>query len=111
MIAGPTNLFAYGTLLDAAIQLEVFGRMLTGVPDQLQGYELHQNAVEGIYPDIESSSDNRAVVSGYRFIIQPYELTLADAYETELYIRKWVTLNSGVEAWVYIGAATNRKSR
>ena len=111
MMESPTSLFAYGTLLDKAIQLEVFGRILTGVPDELSGFVLHQNAVAGSYPDIAISSDDRAIVSGYRFIIQPKELTLADEYETELYIRQWVTLNSGVQAWVYMGAATNRKSR
>ena len=111
MMENPTTLFAYGTLLDKAIQLEIFGKILTGVPDQLSGYVLHQNAVAGSYPDIAISSDARAIVSGRRFRIQPKELTLADEYETELYMRKWVTLCSGVQAWVYMGAATNRKSR
>lgn len=97
-------LFAYGTLLDPKVQLRVFGHELWGESDELQGYVLRQNSVAGCYPDIVPNSDSECEVSGRCFYITPYELELADAYETELYFRKWVTLNSGKRAWVYLAA-------
>jgi hypothetical protein len=44
-----------------------------------------------------------------RLELQPEELLLADTYETDLYTREWVTLDSGTQAWVYMGAGNNPK--
>jgi hypothetical protein len=44
-----------------------------------------------------------------RLELQPEELLLADTYETDLYTRERVTLDSGTEAWVYMGAGNNPK--
>lgn len=109
MSLNTSPVFAYGTLLDNHIQLEVFGRLLTGVPDQLYGFVLRQRAVAATYPDIFPSPGSDSRVSGMRLELQPEELLLADTYETDLYTREWVTLDSGTEAWVYMGAGNNPK--
>lgn len=104
MESGEISVFAYGTLLDPEIQLKVFGHVLEGDTDALQGFILRQNSVAGKYPDIVADSGSDSKVTGMCYSISPEELKLADAYETELYFRKWVTLYSGNQAWVYLAA-------
>jgi gamma-glutamylcyclotransferase (GGCT)/AIG2-like uncharacterized protein YtfP len=43
-------------------------------------------------------------VAGMVFEITAQELTAADRYEVSEYARVQVTLRSGVQAWVYVGA-------
>jgi hypothetical protein len=42
-----------------------------------------------------------AHLNGKVLIVTPAELILMDEYETSAYIRVLVTLQSGLEAWVY----------
>ncbi|NBW10516.1 MAG: gamma-glutamylcyclotransferase [Caulobacteraceae bacterium] len=98
-------LFAYGTLQDPAIQIEHFGRLLTGAPDRLDGFT-RSTLTDGdaVYPVLTSGGDAPSTIDGVVFEITEAELAAADRYEGDLYRRIRVRLTSGIEAWVYVGA-------
>ena len=104
----PDILFAYGTLLEAPVQLAVFGKVLESVPDRLPGYIKIEYAVADRYPTLVECQTVNCGVSGARFGLNSEEWVLADAYETESYYRKQFTLDSGIRAWVYLASAANQ---
>ena len=107
-------LFSYGTLQDAAVQRQNFGRTLTGRPDSMPGYkqemvEIVDAAVIALsgkthHPIVMPSADSSSTVPGTVFEITAEELAAADAYEVSDYRRVLVRLASGVDAWVYVKA-------
>ena len=106
------NLFAYGTLQLAQVQIETFGRKLDGEPDALPGYKLVMTTITNEDFVIKSGTanhrnlqftDNSAdVVEGIVFKVTSNELEQADAYEPEGYERVRVPLRSGANAWVFV---------
>ncbi|MFJ3303838.1 gamma-glutamylcyclotransferase [Streptomyces sp. NPDC086549] len=102
--------FSYGTLQLPEVQISQFGRLLDGSPDALPGHRMttiqitdpavikasgtdrHPLAV--VSPDLEDA------VEGQVFAISDAELAATDAYEVDDYARVWVTLRSGIRAWV-----------
>jgi hypothetical protein len=108
------NLFSYGTLQQDKVQLDIFGRLLTGYPDILLGYRLSwveitdENvlASSGInqHPIIGFTGDLNDAIKGTVFKITAEEFKQADEYEADDYKRILVKLESGEEAWVYIDA-------
>lgn len=107
-------LFSYGTLQDTAVQMANFGRHLSGRPDSLPGYTLspiviNDPAVVALSRKsqhmIARRSENAAdEVRGVVFEMTAEELDAADRYEVADYTRIEVTLESGLKAWVYVGA-------
>lgn len=105
-------LFSYGTLQKDNVQMELFGRLLTGTRDVLQGYalstiEIKDKAVlaksEQPYHLIAiPSTDHTGTIEGVVFELSEEELHQADDYETDDYKRIKVTLQSGKAAWVYV---------
>jgi gamma-glutamylcyclotransferase (GGCT)/AIG2-like uncharacterized protein YtfP len=94
-------LFAYGTLKDTVIQQEIFGRILKGVQDMLQGYEISDIVIhKNSYPIIVPNSVS--YVEGLLFSVAAEELKKADEFETDAYTRRKVTLKSGISAWAYM---------
>jgi gamma-glutamylcyclotransferase (GGCT)/AIG2-like uncharacterized protein YtfP len=110
--AADVHLFSYGTLRQAQVQMDSFGRLLEGREDVLPGYRLSQ--LEITDPDVLAKSEARFhpiaepsvgdEVAGTVFQITPAELEAADAYEVSDYARVAVRLKSGVEAFVYVRA-------
>lgn len=98
-------LFSYGTLQDPAIQIEHFGRRLTGTPDRLDGFT-RSTLTDGdaVYPVLIPEGPAPSPIDGLVFEITETDLTAADAYEGALYRRITVCLASGTEAWVYVAA-------
>jgi hypothetical protein len=104
-------LFSYGTLRDADVQLANFGRHLDGAPDALPGYRLEWHVItdpqvievsgSDRHPIISPTADSSDLVAGTVFALTPAELASADAYEVGDYERVSVTLQSGLQAWVY----------
>ena len=103
------NLFAYGTLKDKEIQETIFGRVLSGTPDQLVGYAIKEIQIEeefGVigYPIITETQNSADTISGIVFKLSPRELQLADTYEGIHYRRVQVQLQSKETVWVYSAA-------
>ena len=106
------RLFSYGTLQDAPVQLETFGRRLTGRADALPGYrkdvlkitnpEVIATSGAGEHPVAVHTGDPADQVAGTVFEITPDELAAADVYEDTDYRRIEVLLKSGTTAWLYV---------
>ena len=101
-------LFSYGTLQQASIQLNVFGRLLVGELDQLSGFRLSKldikdqvNFATTSYPVVVFTDSPHDVVSGTVYQLSSSELLRADLYETQAYQRHKVSLVSKKTAWVF----------
>jgi gamma-glutamylcyclotransferase (GGCT)/AIG2-like uncharacterized protein YtfP len=107
-------LFSYGTLQDRNVQISSFGRELVGRADALPGYAQTLLAIadpkvveisgKTHHPVVRPSGNPADEVAGTVFEITAQELAAADEYEVDDYKRVFVTLKSGLEAWVYIAA-------
>lgn len=108
------RLFAYGTLQNANVQREQFGRLLRGEPDVLTGFRIGRVAIsdpevvrksgESHHPALIATGCASQRVEGTLFSIASDELAAADDYEAGEYVRRRVTLESGRQAWVYVAA-------
>lgn len=106
-------LFSYGTLQQADVQIELFGRRLAGEADALTGFvvgtlEITDEAVvalsgEAVHLALRPGEAGDRI-SGVLLAVTDAELAAADDYETADYRRIVVTLESGREAFVYIAA-------
>jgi hypothetical protein len=107
-------LFSYGTLQLEKVQLESFGRILSGTNDSLTGYKLAslkitdesvlQKSEQPYHPIAIRSENQNDQVEGKVFEVSYPELLKADAYEVKEYRRIAVVLVSGKKAWVYVSA-------
>ncbi|MGX1931339.1 gamma-glutamylcyclotransferase family protein [Flagellimonas sp. 2504JD4-2] len=95
-------LFTYGTLQDIQVQQYIFQRKLKGQPDSLRGFKRMDNAVYGRYPLVVRTNNPQNTVEGQVYEVSMEELSKADIYETSAYSRIKLTLESGIEAWVYL---------
>ena len=94
-------LFSYGTLQQADVQRDTFGRVLAGEPDALPAFELTRSR-DGRHANVAFNGRFDSRVSGMVFEITDAELVEADGYEqADAYSRVQVTLASGTPAWVY----------
>lgn len=93
-------LFVYGTLQDAQVQERVFGRVVAGIPDALDGYRKGNITINGSVYFI-AVEDVSGAVDGLVLELTPAELSETDAYEGDDYRRMRVQLRSGRTAWVY----------
>lgn len=108
------NLFSYGTLQLESVQLETFGRKLTGKADALVGYtvgmiEIKDEEVIAAsgathHPIVRYTGNPADVVPGVLYQITETELANADEYEAEDYKRVLVELQSGDKGWLYVGS-------
>ncbi|MGK5010820.1 gamma-glutamylcyclotransferase family protein [Janthinobacterium sp. MDB2-8] len=110
----PEQLFSYGTLQQADVQLATFERLLDSRPDQLPGYRLALLAIDDAqvvatsgkthHPIASRSGAPTDCVPGAVLAISADELRQADGYEVAAYRRERVTLASGMQAWAYVDA-------
>src|SRR6476620_2878109 len=111
------NLFSYGTLQKDSVQMQLFGRLLTGAKDALEGYKLASieitdeaflagGAEEKLQQTLIASKDAADAVEGTVFEISAEELIRADSYEPDNYKRVKITLVSGKKAWIYVAGET-----
>ena len=107
-------LFSYGTLREPDVQLSTFGRLLTGQPDALVGFELALFKVDdpafvaasgkAMHNTLRATGTNEDRVPGVALEVTDAELLEADSYEPAGYARVATTLASGRDAWVYIAS-------
>ncbi|HMK27575.1 MAG TPA: gamma-glutamylcyclotransferase family protein [Chitinophagaceae bacterium] len=105
-------LFSYGTLQKEKVQLELFGRLLHGMKDILDGYKISSIEIkdevflskgEDKYQQTLIPSNNKVdSIEGTVFEISEEELQLADKYEPGNYKRIKILLQSGKQAWIYV---------
>jgi gamma-glutamylcyclotransferase (GGCT)/AIG2-like uncharacterized protein YtfP len=111
------RLFSYGTLQMLPVQIETFGRELTGVKDILIGYVLSEVKIKdvaviktsgtAIHPILKYTGKNTDVVEGTIFELTASELKQADEYEVEEYLRVAGDFRSEQKAWAYVCSKTN----
>ena len=110
-------MFSYGSLQEEAVQLAVYGRVLRGEADELNGWvrtqldvpKWHKAALSGTthYANVERSPQPNSSVAGTALELTDAELAASDAYERDAeYVRVMITLSSGRRAWVYVSAGT-----
>lgn len=107
------RLFSYGTLLLPQVQLDLFGRRVGSTEDVLAGYHVQQADIEdtrvvalsglATHPVLRRTGSTSDKVTGRVLELTLDELDAADEYEVELYTRVAVVLQSGRDAWVYVG--------
>jgi len=108
------KLFSYGTLQQDNVQLETFGRLLEGQAEVLIGYELSEVRItdplvlqasgKEFHPILRQTKNPENKVNGTVFDVTANELTQADTYEVDDYVRVSADLESGHTAWVYVAA-------
>jgi len=106
------SLFSYGTLQLDSVQQATFGRLLTGKPDVLTGFELRPLQIDDEYVIAVSGKSEHTIaaftgrdsdtIAGTVFEVSAEELQHADEYEVEPCRRVSVVLQSGRSAWVYV---------
>lgn len=106
------KLFSYGTLQQANVQQDLFGRTLTGTLESLAGYQVGEVKITDAkviamsgkdrHPVLLHTGNNEDCVSGTLFEITEDELAKADEYEVDDYQREEVTFVSGAKGYAYL---------
>jgi uridine kinase len=106
------RLFSYGTLRLPSVQVEHFGRVLTGEPDALPGHRqdwvtITDPAVVAAsgtdrHPIVRATGDPADTTEGTVLTLTTAELAAADLYEVDDHRRTHVRLASGTGSWVYL---------
>jgi len=105
------RLFSYGTLQLKSVQKEIFGRELIGEKNTLTGYILSEVKIKDkaviktsgmdVHPILKYTGKSSDTVEGTVFEITALELSQADEYEVEEYVRVKGDFSSGQVAWIY----------
>lgn len=105
-------LFSYGTLQQEKTQLELFGRILKGSVDTLQGYKIVTVEITDktfltkgeskFQKTLIHTGNKNDSIKGTFLEISYEELLLVDQYEPDNYKRIQVILESGKKSWIYI---------
>lgn len=112
-VSGPDQLlFSYGTLQNAEVQLDTFGRLFADEDDALPGYTVDYAEIDdprvvdlsglSVHPIVRATGSALDKVTGKVLWVTEDELEAADEYEVELYRRVQAQLQSGRAAWVYV---------
>ena len=106
------KLFSYGTLQLKQVQMDTFGRLLTGKKGVLHQYriknliitdpEVIKSSGTNIHPILEYTGNDNDFVTGTIFDITDKELLQADRYEVDDYERQLLKFESGILAFVYL---------
>lgn len=106
-------LFTYGSLQDAEVQLDTFGRLVVSQPATLPGYTIDYIEIDdarlsdvagpSVHPVLRHTGNALDKVVGTVVHVTSEELDAADEFEAALYRRARVRLANGREAWVYVG--------
>jgi gamma-glutamylcyclotransferase (GGCT)/AIG2-like uncharacterized protein YtfP len=109
----PHRVFSYGTLRQSDVQRALYGREVPTVADALPGFRLDWLVITDAEVIATSGSDRHPIlraggpddrVEGAYLELSDGDLEATDAYEVDDYVRRVVTLASGVRAFVYVAA-------
>lgn len=100
------RVFTYGTLQNPKVQIELFGRLLNGSQDRLNGFKKENILINRqSYPILMPVKNvAQSIIDGVCYELTHEDIYNCDAYEGLDYKRIEVTLSSGTQAWVYIAA-------
>lgn len=100
------RVFTYGTLQKPEVQIELFGRLLKGSQDKLNGFKKEKILIKRqSYPILTPTQNlSKSYIDGVCYELTETDIQNCDAYEGMEYKRIKVTLDSGKQAWVYIAA-------
>lgn len=95
------KLFAYGTLLNKEIQIELFGKEIFGTPDSISGYKvMNILEIEGKkYPKLVKQTDG--IVFGKIYELSKEQMDIIDQYETSAYSRSAIKTNNEIIVDIY----------
>lgn len=103
------KLFSYGTLQKEQVQMETFGRILTGEKDTLVGYlikitdpEVLRKSGQQFHPIIQFTGNELDKVEGVLFKVTTAEILNADKYEVADYKRIETVFQSGNKGFIYV---------
>ena len=94
-------LFACGTFRETEVQLQVFGRQLSGLPDTIVGFARH--------PHVRHTGNPEDGIEGMTYRVSKAELEISDTHEPPDYRRIVVTTEAGLQAWLYLKAVENAR--
>ncbi|WP_312078659.1 gamma-glutamylcyclotransferase family protein [Chryseobacterium sp.] len=107
------NLFSYGTLQKSQVQIETFGRILSGERDILTKYKLEMLEItdpevlrrsnQKYHPILVFSGNIEDEVEGVLFEVSDEEILQADEYEVDDYKRIEIVFKSGKAGFIYVG--------
>jgi hypothetical protein len=107
-------IFSYGTLRLPQVQAAIYGRRLEGRPDAIIGWSLVPLEISdsevvrlsglAIHSIARRTGKTEDRIVGTVFQLSPEELEATDRYEADAYGRIAVELESGITAFVYVGA-------
>jgi hypothetical protein len=105
--------FSYGSLQEEAVQLETFGRRLTGFPDALVGYETELVPVtrkddphygrKTHHLNLKANGRAQSRVAGTALDVSDAELALTNRFEERSgYARIAARTAGGRDVWLYV---------
>ncbi len=95
------KLFTYGSLQLLPVQKKLFNRKLAGTSDILLGYEIGTIKIDGKIFNI-ATPKTESWIEGIVYNLTKEDLKITDRYEGRMYKRMIITLQSGIESWVYL---------
>lgn len=105
------RVFSYGTLRLSGVQQALYAREVPTVADALPGYRIDWLLITDAEVIRTSGADRHPIlrrgvpgdrVEGAYLELSDAELAATDSYEVADYVRRRVTLASGVDAFVYL---------
>jgi gamma-glutamylcyclotransferase (GGCT)/AIG2-like uncharacterized protein YtfP len=116
------QIFSYGSLQEAPVQVSIYGRVLRSEPDELlhcvrsliEVPKHHKAAAAGLthYATVTYMPNSGSRVPGRLLELTDVELVATDRYEQDSeYARVMAALASGRKAWIYVSEQTVRSFR
>ena len=113
-------LFSYGTLQQKSVQINTFGRLLEGSPDNLVGFIVDNLKIQDeeetrqirreFYPIAKYTGSFHKRIPGTIYEAKEEDFNRTDHYEGDQYERILTILESGRRAWVYVEAKANSQT-
>ena len=94
--------FVYGTLADSEIRKSILNRNVPATPSALAGYDGSKTIVIEGESYFAAEKTPESSTKGFVIELTEEEVVKLDAYETDAYKKRKVTLIDGTEALVYL---------
>ena len=99
--------FVYGTLADSKIRKSILNRDVPAVPSALVGYDGSKIITIENESYFAAEKNPESTTKGFVIELTAEEVLKLDAYETDAYKKREVTLVDGTKALVYLNKNSN----